>query len=514
MPSSNFAQRIFIGALALALGGCVSLWITRDGNSLHEQNKYLRERLVSMQASLCKREIALHESTALTMLQKQLDNSQRLVLELQAQLRTCTEQRDVMSGRLCSSNTNATEASMFMPIAPYHPKKMREVLDWESFDRGYVYSWRRYWRVNGHQGNLRRELQEAITTSKDYLEDKTFAWQHGQFQLDTRRGITYLMDFEKMGPKGTKHFKRIRMFRPMSSIVVHKPDFTPKIDPQNRSVHIVTTVSGRADLFDKFLQRLPKALVTFENVRLTVVNFVGTPDGSNSTIAMLQKSLNMFSKSHRLQYHLVHKREAFSRGRGLEYGVNEAPKRATPESTLEEVLFFCDIDMHFTYEFLYRCKANAIPGDSLYFPISFSLFKGKSVQVVHENGDWRTYGLGMVCISTTDFLASKGFSKTITGWGREDVDFYEHMLKNTSLTVLRSVDEGLVHIWHPKECNQAQLSADQFSDCVQSRADWEGDKLYLSRKLASYENVYGDIDFESARNSTTIRAAVTKAKHQ
>eukprot|EP00041_Stephanoeca_diplocostata_P029811 m.888065 g.888065 ORF g.888065 m.888065 type:complete len:160 (-) comp23636_c0_seq60:1921-2400(-) len=53
----------------------------------------------------------------------------------------------------------------------------------------------------------------------------------------------------------------------------------------------------------------------------------------------------------------------------------------------------------------------------LYFPISFSLFKGKSVQVVHENGDWRTYGLGMVCISTTDFLASKGFSKTITGWG-------------------------------------------------------------------------------------------------
>eukprot|EP00041_Stephanoeca_diplocostata_P029805 m.887741 g.887741 ORF g.887741 m.887741 type:complete len:295 (-) comp23636_c0_seq35:1262-2146(-) len=217
---------------------------------------------------------------------------------------------------------------------------------------------------------------------------------------------------------------------------------------------------------------------------------------------------------HRPPLGQVHKREAFSRGRGLEYGVNEAPKRATPESTLEEVLFFCDIDMHFTYEFLYRCKANAIPGDSLYFPISFSLFKGKSVQVVHENGDWRTYGLGMVCISTTDFLASKGFSKTITGWGREDVDFYEHMLKNTSLTVLRSVDEGLVHIWHPKECNQAQLSADQFSDCVQSRADWEGDKLYLSRKLASYENVYGDIDFESARNSTTIRAAVTKAKHQ
>lgn len=73
---------------------------------------------------------------------------------------------------------------------------MREVLDWESFDRGFVYSWRRYWRVNSHQGNLRKELQEAITASKQYLTTKDFAWQHGQFQLDTRRGITYLMDLE------------------------------------------------------------------------------------------------------------------------------------------------------------------------------------------------------------------------------------------------------------------------------------------------------------------------------
>jgi hypothetical protein len=39
-------------------------------------------------------------------------------------------------------------------------------------------------------------VQEAITASKQYLPAKDYAWQHGQFQLDTRRGITYLMDFE------------------------------------------------------------------------------------------------------------------------------------------------------------------------------------------------------------------------------------------------------------------------------------------------------------------------------
>lgn len=51
----------------------------------------------------------------------------------------------------------------------YQPHKMREVLDWEAFDRGFVYSWRRYWRVNGHQGNLRKELQVRSSTFTNLL---------------------------------------------------------------------------------------------------------------------------------------------------------------------------------------------------------------------------------------------------------------------------------------------------------------------------------------------------------
>jgi hypothetical protein len=56
-----------------------------------------------------------------------------------------------------------------------------------------------------------------------YLASKTFAWQHGQFQLDTRRGITYLMDFEQKNEGGSKRFQRIRMFRPISSSVCVVP---------------------------------------------------------------------------------------------------------------------------------------------------------------------------------------------------------------------------------------------------------------------------------------------------
>ena len=51
----------------------------------------------------------------------------------------------------------------------------------------------------GHgRGNSRKELQEAITASKRFLgpgADKKYKWVHGQVSVDTRRGITYAMDF-------------------------------------------------------------------------------------------------------------------------------------------------------------------------------------------------------------------------------------------------------------------------------------------------------------------------------
>lgn len=58
---------------------------------------------------------------------------------------------------------------------------------------------------------------------------------------------------------------------------------------------------------------------------------------------------------------------------------------------------------------------------------------------------------------------------------------------------MRAVDEGLVHTWHEKRCNNGELTPDQYQDCIQSQADWEGDKLYLSQQLARYQAKYGEL---------------------
>lgn len=247
-------------------------------------------------------------------------------------------------------------------------------------------------------------------------------------------------------------------------------------------------------------------------VFLTVVYFIDPPpdEGRSPTnyeakqqyaldmaeLEHTRETLHAYESNHGLEFRMLTLNEQFSRGRGLEFGVQHSQHPDPPvlESGMEPVLFFCDVDMKFTDRFLYRCRANAIPGNTAYFPIPFSLFQtATNTSVLHVNGDWRKYGLGMVCISHSDFLGTDGYDKSITGWGGEDVDFYERLLKNATMQVMRSVDEGLIHRWHRKVCDKAVLTDVQMQDCIQSRAEWAGDKLHLGQTIAKYELKYGPL---------------------
>ena len=51
----------------------------------------------------------------------------------------------------------------------------------------------------------------------------------------------------------------------------------------------------------------------------------------------------------------------------------------------------------------------------------------------------------MVCLHQSDFRAVDGFSKTIKGWGREDVDFYERIIKSHTVEVRIRELKALCH---------------------------------------------------------------------
>lgn len=58
-------------------------------------------------------------------------------------------------------------------------------------------------------------------------------------------------------------------------------------------------------------------------------------------------------------YTLVSLNEEFNRGRGLDVGARAWEKG-------EVLMFFCDVDVYFTAEFLNSCRLNAEPGMFIY----------------------------------------------------------------------------------------------------------------------------------------------------
>lgn len=61
-------------------------------------------------------------------------------------------------------------------------------------------------------------------------------------------------------------------------------------------------------------------------------------------------------------YTLIPVDEEFSRGRGLDIGAH-AWKRG------DVLMFFCDVDIHFTLEFLNTCRLHAAPSEFLPAPV-------------------------------------------------------------------------------------------------------------------------------------------------
>jgi len=89
-------------------------------------------------------------------------------------------------------------------------------------------------------------------------------------------------------------------------------------------------------------------------------------------------------------------------------------------------------------------------GTRVYYPTVFSLYE-KHVSIASEMqnaGLWREAGFGMVCVYRSDFQALGGFDKQIDGWGKEDVDLFDRMIRK--FDVVRAVDDGIMHNWHDK----------------------------------------------------------------
>ncbi|XP_055980330.1 chondroitin sulfate synthase 1 [Sorex fumeus] len=251
-------------------------------------------------------------------------------------------------------------------------------------------------------------------------------------------------------------------------------------EPRETKIHVLLPLSGRFDMFARFLGHFERTcLLPGQNVKLVVLLFNSDANPDKARQVELLRDYRLRHPKADLQVLPV--AGEFSRAMALEVGA--------AQFTNDSLLLFCDVDLLFTADFLQRCRANAVAGQQAYFPVIFSQYDPKVVYggrapsdnhfaFTQKTGFWRHYGFGITCIYKGDLVRAGGFDVSIQGWGLEDVDLFNKVLQ-AGLRPFRSQEVGVVHVYHPVSCDPA-LEPRQYRMCVGSRAATYGSTQQLA----------------------------------
>ena len=346
-----------------------------------------------------------------------------------------------------------------------------------------------------------------IYTQDDFIE--------GIYRTEPTQGALYELYFrDKDVDNSTLQYQRLVFYRPFGPIYLVKSQLA---ENWRQTIDIVLPLMGRVDKFRAFIERYINTGVKQDRrTRLTVVYF--GDDGLADVRRILRDELSPLGDN--AAYNLIQLSGNFSRGVALQAGANslvsqQQQQQQQQQGRNDSLMFFCDVDIIFSTDFLERCRLNAEPGKRVYYPMVFSLYNPAVVYALNnvavpspddqlviskESGFWRDFGFGMTCQYRSDFTQIGGFDSEFKGWGEEDVYLYKKYLKSQYL-VVRATDPGIFHQWHEKVCDP-NMSNEQYHGCIRSKALNEASHSQLGM-LAFKE----EIDIHKSIKQKKVKAA-------
>ena len=192
----------------------------------------------------------------------------------------------------------------------------------------------------------------------------------GIFRFDVHTGVDY--EIYLQDPED-KSFSKVRLARTLSPLAPVVP--TQIIRQGSELINLILPLSGRAERFSQFMDQFVEVCINRDkNVFLTIVLYGKSDFKHVKSILKNIESTFKFKK-----YQLIMRNKPFSRGRALHDGVmywnGQNPN---------VLMFFCDVDITFSAEFLERCRMYSEPGQQVYYPMVFSLYNPR---LVYEDGD-------------------------------------------------------------------------------------------------------------------------------
>lgn len=254
-----------------------------------------------------------------------------------------------------------------------------------------------------------------------------------------------------------------------------------------RLVNVVVPLAGRLSTFRRFLANFAHIYKTDPYLTLSVVLFSGSvehqsAEESNNTYLLKSTLFQMATQQLHLPPEVLRvlsmdAKTPFSRG--------VAFQRSLELFEGDQLLFFLDVDMHFTGDVLGRVRRNVIRRKQVYFPIVYSQYSNEAsgsrmkpqsslhsleyqkdkTTITDLDGYWRQFGFGIVALYKEDLLSVGGYETSIRGWGMEDVALYDRFVSSPNVSVFRAVEPGLVHVYHHIHCDP-RLTAVQYEMCL------------------------------------------------
>ena len=380
--------------------------------------------------------------------------------------------------------------------ARHIPKNKFEVNYWEYFNQTRLMTIMNESPARGIIGGMREEARYGLTKAiylanqglpqnQRYIFDKL---ENGYHRVDPMRGSEFILDFifRRSSDRNTRIKKRISILRPFHESVV--PMDSPEMLP---TVNFVVTLSGLSSRLEHFLAQYERNVIQLgEDATLTIVLF-DSPDAPKVRL-MVQQYVTRYQGA---KIFVVDAPGNFARGIGLHRGAEHFRD--------DQLLFFVDVDLDISTDFLQRCRLNTIQGKQVYFPVFFKLYNDEFVNKYHRGntsmlltrhkGHWAHYSYGMVCLYTADYRKSGGFDLSMRGWGEEDVDLLSKVLSH-GLEVFRAPDPGLIHNWHRKACNKSTVSnSAAYEHCLQSKGENLADRIELAQYVFESELQKGNV---------------------
>ncbi|XP_076875881.1 chondroitin sulfate N-acetylgalactosaminyltransferase 1 [Brachyhypopomus gauderio] len=364
--------------------------------------------------------------------------------------------------RVYQLETGLTRHPEEKPVRKDHRDELSEVVD------SALHS------LNAPNNRGDRTAAGKVYSPSDFIE--------GVARTEKDKGTLYELTFRG---ENKQEFRKLVLFRPFGPLMKVSDEH---VETARVTINIIVPLSQRADKFKQFMHNFREVCIKQDRrVHLTVVYF--GRDQANEvkgTLEHTSRELNFRNIT------LIQLNEEFSRGRGLDVGA-----RAWKGGNV--LMFFCDVDIIFTTDFLNTCRLNTQPGKRVFYPVLFSQYNpaviyggGNHVPPVEQQlvikkdtGFWRDFGFGMTCQYRSDFINIGGFDVDIKGWGGEDVHLYRKYL-HSNLLVVRAPSRGLFHLWHEKHCAD-ELPPDQYKMCMQSKAMNEASHGQLGMLLFRHE---------------------------